>query len=203
MTRSKRPTRRSRRRGLIEARARSGTFVSGHAALGAEDSQGNAELRASLAAYLRALDIEADVGSVVVTSGSQQSISLVVRALVRPGDRVVVEDPSRAGAWQWSPLKARCVGRCRSPLGFMLNEWRDGPAGALAMGLRYAAWCVGCCWMLMLVLFVAGAMSFGWAAAISCYVLTERLLPVGRTFDRVTGAMLAAWGVWLIAQPLT
>ena len=104
-----------------------------------------------------------------------------------------------AGAWQWSPLKASCVARCRSPLGFMMNEWRDGLAGAFAMGLRYAAWCVGCCGMLMLVLFVAGAMSFAWALAISAYVLVERLLPLGRAFDRATGAVLIAWGAWLIA----
>jgi predicted metal-binding membrane protein len=102
------------------------------------------------------------------------------------------------GAWQWSPLKASCVSRCRSPLGFMMNEWRDGAAGAFGMGLRYAAWCVGCCWMLMLVLFVAGAMSFGWALAISAYVLAERLLPLGRALDRAVGAALAAWGVWLL-----
>ena len=106
------------------------------------------------------------------------------------------------GAWQWSPLKASCVAHCRSPLGFMMNEWRDGIGGALRMGARYAAWCVGCCWMLMLVLFVAGAMSFAWALAISAYVLAERLLPLGRAFDRAVGAALAAWGVWLIAAAL-
>jgi len=104
-----------------------------------------------------------------------------------------------AGAWQWSPAKARCVAHCRSPLGFMMNEWRDGPGGAFVMGLHYAAWCVGCCWLLMTVLFVAGAMSFAWAAAISLYVLLERLLPLGRTLDRVLGAALIAWGGWLIA----
>ena len=103
------------------------------------------------------------------------------------------------GAWQWSPAKASCVARCRSPLGFMMNEWRDGPAGAFGMGLRYATWCVGCCWMLMLVMFVAGAMSFGWAVAISLYVLAERLVPFGRAFDRAVGAALMAWGAWLIA----
>ncbi|MGH8736019.1 MAG: DUF2182 domain-containing protein [Burkholderiales bacterium] len=107
-----------------------------------------------------------------------------------------------AGAWQWSPLKASCVAHCRSPLGFMLNEWRDGPAGAAGMGLRYAAWCVGCCWLLMAVLFVAGAMSFAWALAISAYVLAERLLPLGRAFDRAVGAALAAWGIWLVGAAL-
>lgn len=107
-----------------------------------------------------------------------------------------------AGAWQWSPLKAHCVGRCRSPLGFMMSAWRDGVSGAFAMGLRYAGWCVGCCWLLMTILFVAGAMSFAWAAAISMYVLAERLLPWGRALDRALGAALVAWGAWLIAAPL-
>lgn len=103
-----------------------------------------------------------------------------------------------AGAWQWSPLKASCVAQCRSPLGFMMNEWRDGLAGAFGMGLRYAAWCVGCCWLVMAVLFVAGAMSFAWALAISAYVLAERLLALGRAFDRAVGAVLVAWGGWLL-----
>jgi predicted metal-binding membrane protein len=107
-----------------------------------------------------------------------------------------------AGAWQWSPLKAHCVGRCRSPLGFMMTAWREGVGGAFFMGLRYAGWCVGCCWMVMTVLFVAGAMSFAWAAAISIYVLAERLLPWGRALDRALGAALVAWGAWLIAAPL-
>jgi predicted metal-binding membrane protein len=104
-----------------------------------------------------------------------------------------------AGAWQWSPLKGNCVARCRSPLGYMMTEWRDGVPGAFVMGLRYAAWCVGCCGLLMTVLFVAGAMSFAWAAAISIYVLAERLLPLGRAFDRAVGVALAACGAWLIA----
>jgi len=107
-----------------------------------------------------------------------------------------------AGAWQWSPLKASCVAHCRSPLGFMMNEWRDGLAGAFGMGLRYAAWCVGCCWLVMAVLFVAGAMSFAWALAISVYVLAERLLPLGRAFDRAVGAALAVWGAWLLVTAL-
>jgi predicted metal-binding membrane protein len=104
-----------------------------------------------------------------------------------------------AGAWQWSPLKGSCVAHCRSPLGFMMNHWRDGAGGAFAMGLRYAGWCVGCCWLVMAVLFVAGAMSFAWAAGISAYVLAERLLPLGRAFDRAVGVALMLWGAFLIA----
>lgn len=103
-----------------------------------------------------------------------------------------------AGAWQWLPAKASCVARCRSPLGFMLNDWREGAGGSFVMGLHYAAWCVGCCWLVMAVLFVAGAMSFAWAAAISAYVLAERLLPLGRVFDRAVGSVIGAWGAWLL-----
>ena len=104
-----------------------------------------------------------------------------------------------AGLWQWSPAKATCVTHCRSPLGFMLNDWREGTGGAFTMGLHYAAWCVGCCWLVMGVLFVVGAMSFAWAAMISLYVLAERMLPLGRAFDHAIGIGLVAWGAWLIA----
>ncbi|HET7596223.1 MAG TPA: DUF2182 domain-containing protein [Burkholderiales bacterium] len=100
-----------------------------------------------------------------------------------------------AGAWQWTSAKAACVSRCRSPLGFMMSDWRHGPIGGVLMGARYAMWCVGCCWLVMAVLFVAGAMSFSWAVVISLYVLLERLLPLGPRFDRAAGAVVAAVGL--------
>jgi predicted metal-binding membrane protein len=106
-----------------------------------------------------------------------------------------------AGAWQWTSAKAACVAKCRSPLGYMMSDWRDGTVGAFAMGLRYAAWCVGCCWLVMAVLFVAGAMSIAWAIAISLYVLLERLLPLGRRLDRAMGAALVALGLWRLVVP--
>ena len=74
----------------------------------------------------------------------------------------------------------------------------DGLGGALWMGARYATWCVGCCWLVMTVLFVAGAMSIAWAAGIAAYVLLERLLPLGRGFDRAVGLVLIAWGASMI-----
>ena len=103
-----------------------------------------------------------------------------------------------AGAYQWSPLKARCVARCRSPLGFLMNEWRGGPGGALLVGWRYGLSCVGCCWLLMCLMFVVGAMNLAWALVLSAYVPLERLVPFGRNLDAVVGLALAAWGVWLI-----
>ena len=106
-----------------------------------------------------------------------------------------------AGVYQWLPIKNMCLSHCRSPLGFMMSDWREGIAGAFAMGLRYAAWCVVCCWLVMAVLFVAGAMSIAWAIAISLYVLLERLLPLGRRFDRAMGAALVALGLWRLVVP--
>lgn len=103
-----------------------------------------------------------------------------------------------AGAYQWSPLKTRCAARCRSPLGFFLNEWRPGTGGAWILGWRYGLTCVGCCWLLMGLMFVVGAMNLAWALALSAYVLLERLLPFGRTLDRIVGVALAAWGAWLV-----
>lgn len=168
--------------------------------LHARMSNSHAASAAYLAGYLGAW-AAAGIGYALVHWGLQQAglLGAGMRLSSTPLAGVLLV---AVGAWQWSPLKARCVAHCRSPLGFMMNEWRDGLGGAFGMGLRYAAWCVGCCWLVMAVLFVAGAMSFGWALAISAYVLAERLLPLGRAFDRAVGAALAAWGVWLLGAAL-
>jgi predicted metal-binding membrane protein len=73
-----------------------------------------------------------------------------------------------AGAFQWTPWKRACLNHCRSPLNFLLGNWREGRAGALAMGLEHGAYCAGCCWLLMLLRFVAGVMNVLWIAAITC-----------------------------------
>jgi predicted metal-binding membrane protein len=104
-----------------------------------------------------------------------------------------------AGVYQWLPLKGRCLTHCRSPIGFLAAEWREGPAGALAMGLRHGRHCVGCCWLLMALLFVAGVMNLLWIAAIAAFVLVEKLVPGGRVVGRVAGAALMAWGVLALA----
>ncbi len=80
-----------------------------------------------------------------------------------------------AGAFQWSPLKAVCLTRCRSPLSFLMKEWRDGTGGALKMGLRHGTYCVGCCWILMGLLFVLGVMNRLWIAALAGFVLLEKV----------------------------
>jgi predicted metal-binding membrane protein len=107
-----------------------------------------------------------------------------------------------AGVYQWLPLKGRCLTHCRSPIGFFAAEWREGPAGALAMGLRHGLHCVGCCWLLMALLFVAGVMNLLWIAAIAGFVLVEKLVPGGRIVGRVAGAALMGWGVLTLAGGL-
>lgn len=107
-----------------------------------------------------------------------------------------------AGAYQWTPLKLRCLARCRQPLGFLMTEWRAGTGGALRMGLRHGLFCTGCCWALMALLFVGGVMNLLWVALLSAYVLLEKVLPGGAILGRVAGAALLAWAVWLAAAGL-
>jgi predicted metal-binding membrane protein len=97
-----------------------------------------------------------------------------------------------AGVYQLSPLKERCLGKCRAPLPFFLTHWRAGNAGALRMGMRHGLYCVGCCAMLMLLLFAVGVMNLAWVATIAALVLVEKLLPAGRVTARAAGAVLLA-----------
>lgn len=99
------------------------------------------------------------------------------------------------GLYQWTPLKRACLGRCRSPLQFIMTQWRPGPRGAWVMGLRHGAYCLGCCWALMLLLFLGGVMNLVWVAGIALYVLIEKFAPHGPKLSRATGALLMFWGV--------
>jgi len=107
-----------------------------------------------------------------------------------------------AGVWQLTPLKYACLARCQSPLGFILSEWREGTRGALVMGMHHGAYCVGCCWALMALLFVAGVMNLVWVAAIAAFVLVEKLTPPGRAVSCCAGAVLLAWGAWVLLRTL-
>jgi len=106
-----------------------------------------------------------------------------------------------AGLFQWTPLKNACLTHCRSPLSFLLTDWREGRAAALWMGLRHGAYCTGCCWFLMALLFVAGVMNMWWVAAITLLVLLEKVAPRGLWVGRAAGLVLVAWGIWMIASP--
>ena len=99
-----------------------------------------------------------------------------------------------AGIFQWTPLKHACLVQCRSPLGFLMTDWREGKYGALIMGLKHGTYCTGCCWILMLLLFVGGVMNLAWIAALAAFVLLEKILPAGSWFGKIAGIILVAWG---------
>jgi hypothetical protein len=103
--------------------------------------------------------------------------------------------------YELTPLKDVCLGKCRSPLGFLLGSWRDGPAGALSMGTRHGAWCVGCCWALMASLFALGVMSLVWMAVVAGLIAVEKLLAWRRVATYGTTAALLVLGVLLLAVP--
>jgi predicted metal-binding membrane protein len=105
-----------------------------------------------------------------------------------------------AGVYQWMPLKGACLSHCRSPLQFFSTEWREGIGGALAMGMRHGTYCVGCCWLLMALLFVAGVMNLLWVAVIAGFVLLEKLVPRGDWIGRLGGVALVIWGVWVMSD---
>ena len=104
-----------------------------------------------------------------------------------------------AGAFQWSNLKYVCLNHCRSPISFLMNEWREGSRGALSMGVRHGAYCLGCCWILMGLLFVLGVMNLLWIAALAGFVLLEKVVPAGQMVSRATGLLLIGWGALMIA----
>lgn len=99
------------------------------------------------------------------------------------------------GLYQWSPFKERCLTHCRSPAFFLSRHWRRGAGGALRLGLKHGLYCVGCCWMLMALLFVGGVMNFVWIALLTALVAVEKLVRHGKIAGRTAGVLLIVWGL--------
>ena len=104
-----------------------------------------------------------------------------------------------AGVYQLSSLKGRCLTGCQTPLGFLMNNWRDGLRGAFAMGMRHGTFCLGCCWALMGVLFVVGVMNLVWVGVLTVFVLIEKIGPTGVRLARAGGAIMIALGVIMVS----
>ena len=104
-----------------------------------------------------------------------------------------------AGLYQFTPLKSACLSHCRNPAHWLSRHFRPGAIGALRMGLAHGAYCVGCCWMLMLLLFVVGVMNLTWIAALTLLVAAEKLLPRGEWIARLGGAAFILWGAAILA----
>jgi predicted metal-binding membrane protein len=127
-----------------------------------------------------------------------------------PGDPLAWEHAGRgvaagtllvAAGYELTPLKDVCLRKCRSPLGVLLGGWRDGRSGALRMGARNGAWCVGCCWALMASLFALGVMSIVWMALVAGLIAVEKTLPTRRVATYGTAGLLLVLGVLLLVAP--
>ena len=130
-------------------------------------------------------------------------VALHAAALLSPGALRVTPPIAgalliAAGVWQWTPMKRACLAHCRSPFQFLTTAWREGLGGAFSMGARHGLWCLGCCWLLMTLLLVAGVMNVLWVAALSALVLLEKVAPQGMRLGRAWGVLLVAAGVWVL-----
>jgi predicted metal-binding membrane protein len=106
-----------------------------------------------------------------------------------------------AGLYELTPLKSVCLRHCRSPMHYVLGGWRSGRLGAVRMGTEHGAYCVGCCWGLMIVLFALGVMSLTWMAAVAGLIFVQKVLPRGEQLTRVFAVVLVAAGIWVAAAP--
>jgi predicted metal-binding membrane protein len=161
----------SRRRQETGGPANSGLFASGYIAVWALFS-------------LAATALQSVLERAALVSSMMQVTSITLAGAVMIA----------AGLYQWTPLKQTCLRHCRSPLDFLMTEWREGARGAFTMGLRHGGYCLGCCWMLMLLLFVGGIMNLVWIGGLALFVLIEKLAPFGHWLGRIAGAGLVAWG---------
>ena len=125
------------------------------------------------------------------------SMMMAVTSAVAGGGLLVA-----AGLYQMSPLKSACLRKCQTPLMFFARNWRKGYLGALRMGLSHGLYCLGCCWVLMGLLFYGGVMELRWIVGLALYVAAEKLIPAGNQLSRFTGILLIGWGSWTVYRAL-
>jgi predicted metal-binding membrane protein len=107
-----------------------------------------------------------------------------------------------AGLYQMSPLKSACLRKCQTPMMFFARNWQKGYLGALRMGLSHGLYCLGCCWVLMGLLFYGGVMELRWIVGLALYVAVEKLIPAGNRLSRFSGILLIGWGAWTVYRAL-
>ena len=103
-----------------------------------------------------------------------------------------------AGIYQLTPLKHACLRHCRSPIDYLGHRWKNGAVGALTMGLEHGLFCLGCCWVLMALLFYGGVMNLEWIIGLAIFVLLEKIIPAGHWIGRLSGVILIVWGITII-----
>jgi predicted metal-binding membrane protein len=162
-----------RERGGQSSIAPSGAFLSGY-----------------LLAWLGASAVAAVLQIAAVRSGLLDGMTMRTSHSTLAGATLIA-----AGAYQLSPVKDACLVNCRSPAAFLSRYWRPGTAGALRLGLLHGGYCIGCCWLLMALLFVGGVMNFLWIAALAALVAAEKLVHGGKAVPRAAGVALIIWGL--------
>jgi predicted metal-binding membrane protein len=130
-----------------------------------------------------------------VAQGALHQAALLSGAMAASSDHLAGAILIAAGAYQLTLWKSKCLTHCRSPLGFLMANWREGKLGAFRMGIRHGMFCLGCCWALMCVLFVVGVMNLLWVGALTGFVLIEKIGPVGIIVARVAGATMVVLGI--------
>jgi len=172
----------------------------------------------TVALYARMVRRSSAVAPWIFTAGylvTWSGAGLVAYGLFKAGDALAGDALAWDGAGRWvagatlviaaayelTPMKDACLGRCRSPLGFLMSAWRDGSLGALRMGSHHGAWCVGCCWALMASLFALGVMSLAWMAFVAALIALEKTVPFGRALTYATAGLLLVVGIALLAAP--
>jgi predicted metal-binding membrane protein len=146
-----------------------------------------------VAGYVTLWTVTGSIG--YITDLAIQSLPGVFPALQAQGTTIGGLTLVVAGIYQLTPLKYLCLSQCRSPMGFLLTSWRDGTAGAFRMGLHHGAYCLGCCWSLMVVLFVVGTMNLVWMGILSIVIFVEKIVPHGVEMGKATGVALITLGL--------
>ncbi len=172
----------------------------------------------TVALYSRLTKSRSPIAPALFTSGylvMWTAVGVLAFAVAFAGDRIAGDVIAWDSAGRWiagatlvvaavyelTPLKDVCLGKCRSPLGFLLGSWRSGSWGAFQMGARHGAWCIGCCWALMASLFALGVMSLVWMAFVAGLIAIEKTVPWRRAATYGTAAALLVLGVLLLAAP--
>jgi predicted metal-binding membrane protein len=143
------------------------------------------------------------LSGVAAYAGAVAAEAIATRAALSPAGAARIGGAvlAVAGLYQITPFKDLCLSKCRTPISFILTSWRDGAAGALRMGVLHGAYCLGCCWLLFVILFPLGIMNVAAMAMITLVILAEKTLPSGRPLARVTAAGLVAYGAVVLAAP--
>jgi predicted metal-binding membrane protein len=146
---------------------------------------------AGYAAIWTGFSIVAVVLQILLSGKVMFSMMMAVTSSVAGGGLLIA-----AGIYQLSPLKSACLRKCQAPLMFLARNWRKGSLGAFRMGFEHGIYCIGCCWVLMGLLFYGGVMEMLWIVGLAIYVAAEKLVPVGNTLSRSAGLLLIGWGMW-------